>query len=92
MDLAWMAWTWPTAVFFICIVTALIAMTVWDLKVAQTERAGVLGILTTRGDRLFISLLGSGWIHLIWLGLVGPQLWIASILSVVYAICVFRWV
>ncbi|EKV27356.1 putative transmembrane protein [Caenispirillum salinarum AK4] len=92
MDLAWMAWTWPTGIFFICIVTALVAMTVWDRAVPQTERAGVLGILTTRGDRLFISLLGSGWIHLIWLGVVGPQLWIASIISVVFALCVFRWV
>lgn len=92
MDFAWMAWTWPTALFFIGIALALTAMTVWDLAVPQRERAGVLGILTTRGDRLFVALLGSGWIHLAWLGLVGPQLWIASIISVLYALCVFRWV
>jgi predicted small integral membrane protein len=31
-------------------------------------RVGILGIATTRGDRLFISLLGSAFIHLAWLG------------------------
>jgi len=47
---------------------------------------------TTRGDRLFISLLGSAFIHLAWLGLVGDPLWVATIISVVYAGAVFRWV
>jgi predicted small integral membrane protein len=53
---------------------------------------GVLGITTTRGDRLFISLIGSAFIHLAWLGLVGPNLWWALGLSAVYAFAVFRWV
>jgi predicted small integral membrane protein len=54
--------------------------------------ARVLGLDTTRGDRLFISLLGSAFIHLAWLGLVGPNLWWALGLSIVYAVAVFRWV
>ena len=33
-------------------------------------RRGVLGIVTTRGDRLFISLLSAGYVHLMWLALV----------------------
>ncbi|RUV07070.1 hypothetical protein EOD00_19925, partial [Mesorhizobium sp. M7A.T.Ca.TU.009.01.3.1] len=55
-------------------------------------RVGVLRFETTRGDRLFVSLLGSAFIHLAWLGLVGPNLWWALALSVVYAIGVFRYV
>jgi predicted small integral membrane protein len=51
----------------------------------------VIGLDTTRGDRLFISLLGSAFIHLAWLGLVGPNLWWALGLSLVYAFVVFRW-
>jgi predicted small integral membrane protein len=47
---------------------------------------------TTRGDRLFISLLGAAFIHLAWLGLGGPSLWWALAISVVYAIGVFRYV
>jgi predicted small integral membrane protein len=52
----------------------------------------VLRIATTRGDRLFISLLGSAFIHLAWLGFVGPDLWWASGLSLLYAAAVFRFV
>lgn len=92
MTLDWMAWTWPTATFFLCIVAALVAMTAWDVAQPQTERVGVLRIATTRGDRLFISLLGAAWIHLAWLGMTDLALWGASIVSVVYAACVFRWV
>ncbi|MGO8470056.1 DUF2160 domain-containing protein, partial [Rhizobium leguminosarum] len=44
------------------------------------------------GDRLFISLLGSAFIHLAWLGLGGHNLWWALAISVVYAIGVFRYV
>ena len=38
-------------------------------------RRGVLGLETTRGDRLFISLLGSAYIFLGWLGLFSTPLW-----------------
>jgi predicted small integral membrane protein len=92
MDLAWMAWTWQTATFFVAVFLLLVAMGVWHRFSPTVERIGVLGFATTRGDRLFISLLGSAWIHLLWLGLVGPELWWASAISVLYAIAVFRWV
>jgi predicted small integral membrane protein len=42
---------------------------------------------------LFISLLGSAFIHLGWLFFAGPDLiWGAMILSLAYAAAVFRWV
>jgi predicted small integral membrane protein len=92
-DLTWMAWTWQTATFFIVIAVLLAAMTVWELaSPGGAPRHGILGLDTTRGDRLFISLLGSAFIHLAWLGLVGTNLWWALGLSLVYAFCVFRWV
>jgi predicted small integral membrane protein len=49
----------------------------------------LLRIETTRGDRLFISLLGSAFICLAWLGLVGPNLLWALGLCIVFAILVF---
>ena len=57
-----------------------------------TPRRGILGLDTTRGDRLFVSLLGSAFIHLAWLGLTDMILWIATVISVIYAIIVFRYV
>ncbi|WP_274425615.1 DUF2160 domain-containing protein [Chelativorans sp. YIM 93263] len=93
MELSWMAWTWPTAIFFITIALLLTSMGVWEyFAPGGHPRVGLLGIETTRGDRLFLSLLGSGFINLAWLGLFGPSLWWALALSVVYAVGVFRWV
>jgi predicted small integral membrane protein len=91
MDFSWMAWTLPTALFFIMIFTLIAAMGVWEyLSPGGGPRIGILRFETTRGDRLFVSLLGSAFIHLAWLGLGGPSLWWALALSVVYAIGVFR--
>ncbi len=93
MNLSWMAWTLPTALFFGTILLLLIGMAVWEYaSPGGNPRVGLLRFETTRGDRLFISLLGSGFIHLAWLGLVGPSLWWALALSVVYAVGVFRFV
>ena len=91
-ELAWMAWTVPTGVFFGIIAALLLLMTVLAVWRPETERVGVLRIPTTRGDRLFISLLGSAFIHLAWLGFVGPELWPALGLSLLYAAAVFRFV
>jgi predicted small integral membrane protein len=91
MNFAWMAWTLPTALFFITILVLLVGMGVWEyISPGGNPRVGILRFETTRGDRLFISLLGSAFIHLAWLGLVGPNLWWALALSVVYAIGVFK--
>ena len=91
MDLEWMAWTLPTAIFFAVIVTILCGMTVWQLVSPSVERRGFLPLTTTRGDRLFIGLLSAAYIHLAWLGLVGEGLWWALGISVVWMIVVMRW-
>ncbi|WP_182548289.1 DUF2160 domain-containing protein [Phyllobacterium myrsinacearum] len=93
MNFSWMAWTLPTALFFLTILALLIGMAVWEyVSPGGNPRVGILRFETTRGDRLFVSLLGSAFIHLAWLGLAGPNLWWALALSVVYAVGVFRFV
>lgn len=93
MDFSWMAWTLPTALFFIVIFCLIAGMGVWEyFQPGGSPRFGILRFETTRGDRLFISLLGSAFIHLAWLGLGGPSLWWALALSLVYTIGVFRYV
>lgn len=88
----WMAWTWPTAIFFAVIATFLITFTVLAIKFPETPRMGILRIETTRGDRLFITLLGSAFINLAWLGFVGAAQPYALIVCLFYALAVFRWV
>ncbi|WP_275785500.1 DUF2160 domain-containing protein [Pararhizobium gei] len=91
MDFSWMAWTLPTALFFLTILSLLIGMGIWEyVSPGGNPRVGILRFETTRGDRLFVSLLGSAFIHLAWLGLGGPDLWWALALSVVYAVGVFK--
>ena len=94
INLSWMAWTWPTAIFFLTIAALMAMMAVWEYaRPGGAARFGVLRIETTRGDRLFISLLGSAFINLAWLGFFGPDvMWWSLALSVVYAIGVFRFV
>ncbi len=91
MDLEWMAWTMPTAIFFISIISILIAMTLWQIASPCIERRGFLPIITTRGDRLFIGLLGSAYIHLAWIGLTNITLWAAFAIALVWMIVVMRW-
>lgn len=91
--LSWMAWTDETAAFFAFIACLLVAMTAWEWRSpGGAPRRGILSIDTTRGDRLFLSLLGSAFIHLAWLAVFGVPLRGAVVLSVLYAIAVFRWV
>jgi len=93
MDLSWMAWTTPTAVFFIVIATLLVAMVIWErFSPGGGPRIGILRFETTRGDRLFLSLLGSAFINLAWLLFVGPDLWQALGVSVLFAVLVFLFV
>ncbi|WFU79566.1 DUF2160 domain-containing protein [Bradyrhizobium sp. CIAT3101] len=105
-SIAWMAWTLPTAIFFVTLACTLAVMTWLAAVYPEAERVGVLSIPTTRGDRLFISLIAAAVIHLIWIGLVGTNpiaslpigeegieissLWLASGISLATAVLIFR--
>ena len=88
----WMAWTFPVALFFWIIASLLILMTLLAIRYPETPRRGVLAIETTRGDRLFITLLGSAFINLAWLFFFGAPLTVALIACLFFAAAVFRWV
>lgn len=84
MNLGWMVWTVPTAIFFVVIALVLVGMTVWQIVAPSPERRGFLPIPTTPGDRLFVGLTVSAYLHLAWIGLVGSSLWIASVASLIW--------
>ena len=88
----WMAWTFPVALFFWIIASLLVLFTILAIRFPETPRLGILRIETTRGDRLFITLLGSAFICLIWLFFFGAPVWWGLMLCFVYAAAVFRWV
>jgi len=86
-----MVWTLPTAIFFVTIAIILTAMTVWQIAAPSPERRGFLPIPTTPGDRLFVGLLVSGYVHLAWIGLTTANLWFASAISLIWLAAVMRW-
>ena len=89
--ISWMAWTLPVAIFFSTIGIILIGMTAYELHSPCVERKGFLPIATTRGDRLFIGLLASAYLHLLFLGLSDLNLWIPLAISAVWLAIVLRW-
>jgi predicted small integral membrane protein len=86
----WMAWTPATLAFFAfvfgCI--ALMGALEWWWP-GGGPRHGALGLDTTRGDRLFISLLGAAYIFLGWLAIFSTPLWGPLALSLAWAALVF---
>src|SRR3954466_7546282 len=104
--IAWMAWTPPTAIFFVLLALTLGAMTWLAVAYPEAERVGILRIPTTRGDRLFISLIMAAVIHLLWIpfpgtdslatlpigeeGIEVSSLWLATAISLVSAVAIFR--
>src|SRR5215468_2896542 len=105
-SIAWMAWTIPTAIFFAMLASTLALMTYLGVAYPEAERVGVLRIPTTRGDRLFVSLVLAAVIHLLWIGFVGTDalfslpigeegfeissLWLATLISLATAVVIFR--
>lgn len=89
-DLGWMAWTAPTALLFVLVFGCIGLMGFLEWRnPGGAARHGVLGLETTRGDRLFISLLGAVFIFLGWLGLLSTPLWGPLVLSAVWAALIF---
>lgn len=91
MDLEWMAWTTPTAVFFIGIGLMLALMTFLGIRYPSVARKGFLPIVTTRGDRLYIGLIGVAFVNLLWLGFTDAGQWIGALLSLAWLLVVLRW-
>jgi predicted small integral membrane protein len=89
--LSWMAWTPPVAIFFAGIAAMLAIMTIWELRSPTIARKGVLPLVTTRGDRLFIGLLLAAYINLAWTGLTDLTQWWGAGLSAIAVAVVMRW-
>ena len=87
----WMAWTTPSAVLFSVIIGAIIVLVVWELVSPTVARRGVLPMPTTRGDRFFIGLMATAFIHMAWLGLTAASPWGALAISAAVMAAIGRW-
>jgi len=89
--LEWMAWTAPTAIFFIAVLLMLVVMAVLGIRSPSYARKGFLPIDTTRGDRLYIGLIVCALINLAWLLVTDVTQLGAVAICVVWMILVLRW-
>lgn len=87
----WMVWTLPTAIFFVAVFALLGFMTVIDLRRPALPRKGFLPMVTTRGDRLYVSVLVCAFINLIWLGVTDATQLGAIALCAVAVYALMRW-
>ena len=88
-ELAWMAWTWETAIFFGFIVVSLVILTLLAVYRPEMPRKGILGFPTTRGDRFFVSLLGAAYIFILYLRFGGGALWYPLGAAILFGIAMF---
>ena len=103
---AWMAWTRPTADLLRDAPRTLSFMTALATVFPRPSASESSRIPTTRGDRLFVSLILTAVIYLLWIGFVGTDAiatlpigeegfeisspWLATLISLATAVLVFR--
>ena len=87
--LEWMAWTWETAAFFAFVAIMLVSLTLLAIFRPETPRVGILRFPTTRGDRFFVTMIGSAFIFIFWMRFGGGALWYPFAASVLYGIAMF---
>ncbi len=88
----WMFWTWPSAIFIICIFGSITFLIILSNYSPNIDRKGFLPIVTGRGDRLFIGLMSNIILFLLWLGIFGDNfLIITVIIAVAWFFIVQKW-
>jgi len=87
---AWMAWTWQTGLFFATVLVVLVIMTVLAVKRPEKPRPGIFRFATTRGDRLFMSLLGSAFIYILWFRFGTEAMYPPAIVALIFAGLMFK--
>ena len=92
--ISWMAWTWPTAAFFVFILPCLVGMTVWEYSARRAARRATASSASTPPAATACSSRSSAAPSSSSPGSAssGTPLWAPLASAVVYAFIVFRWV
>jgi predicted small integral membrane protein len=95
INLAWMDWTQPTAIFFSGLGVALTVMTLWDILSPTRERKGFLPVTTTRGTKFFLSVISFIGIMVLTLAIFPNislgNLWYAVAIALVWILVMVIW-
>jgi predicted small integral membrane protein len=90
-DLEWMAWTGPTAVFVAFVLIVLAGLAVFSARRPPVPRKGFLPMPTSAGDRLYVGLLGTGFVLIAQLALTTAPLPLGLAVAAVWLVTVLVW-
>ena len=89
--LDWMYWTQPIAITFIGIFLMIAGMTLWGHYRTPILRKGFLGIVTDRGDRLYISLITFALLMVLSFAFAVPSLSLSMAVAASVSAVILKW-
>lgn len=89
--LDWMYWTTPVAITFIGIFLMITGMTIWGHYRTPVLRKGFLGIVTDRGDRLYISIITFALLMVVSFALEVPSALLSALAAASVSAVILKW-
>ena len=88
----WMQWSLPSAIFFLALFFTLFGMGIWEGYRPCVPRKGFLPMVTTRGDRLFLGIISTIGICMLWIGLFkGVLMILPLVIAAVWFFVLAKW-
>jgi predicted small integral membrane protein len=87
----WMAWTRGTLVFVAGIFAFLASITALAIAYPSAPRKGFLPMATARGDRIYISLLGTGLVMVLYVAATDLPLPFGLLVAAGWIVTALRW-
>jgi len=89
--LDWMYWTTPVAITFSAIILMIAGMTIWGHYRTPILRKGFLGIVTDRGDRLYISIITFALLMVVSFALEVPSALLSALVAASVSAVILKW-
>src|SRR5260221_312630 len=86
----WILEGFISAGLFGIVAVVLVIMTALAVLRPEKPRIGIFRFATTRGDRLFMSLLGSAFIYILWFRFGTEAIWPPAVIALLFAATMFR--
>jgi predicted small integral membrane protein len=86
-----MYWTIPVAIIFVLVFLMIAAMTIWGHFSPPHRRTGFLGIVSDRGERLYIALIAFALIMVVSFGIVGTNPWVFVAIGATVGAVILKW-
>lgn len=87
----WMYWTTPVAIAFTGIISMIVGMTIWGHYRTPVLRKGFLGIVTDRGDRLYMAFVAFALLMVFSFVLAVPSLLISALVAASVSAVILKW-